>query len=214
MLRNIVGQDMMQLLGQLKTQFLAPFLWKFSYSLKKTIFKKWKKQKTTRYWPKKRLEVDQLLTPLIFFTYRWLVPSPRFQRNAVNSWYTFEVRSRSTWFLDNRNCFSGILWHVEKWYFHILSFFKAIKLGDLTEIPSPLSRDRCSNTAVALCFLWYRRLSLLHPHFFPYKCKNVLLKAKDRPNTGRVAEKLASEAYRTIRGVARNSIASRAFVGR
>ena len=32
----------------------------------------------------------------------------------------------------------------------------------------PLSRDRSSNTPVALCFLWYRRLSLLHPHFFPY----------------------------------------------
>ena len=33
--------------------------------------------------------------------------------------------------------------------------------------PPPLSRDRCSNTPVALCFLWYRRLSLLHPHFLP-----------------------------------------------
>ena len=33
----------------------------------------------------------------------------------------------------------------------------------------PLSRDRCSNTPVALCFLWYRRLSLLYPHFSPYK---------------------------------------------
>ena len=32
----------------------------------------------------------------------------------------------------------------------------------------PISRDRCSNTPVALCFLWKRRLSLLHPHFFPY----------------------------------------------
>ena len=31
----------------------------------------------------------------------------------------------------------------------------------------PISRDRCSNTPVALRFLWYRRLSLLHPHFFP-----------------------------------------------
>ena len=30
----------------------------------------------------------------------------------------------------------------------------------------PLSRERCSNTPVALRFLWYRRLSLLHPHFF------------------------------------------------
>ena len=41
-------------------------------------------------------------------------------------------------------------------------------LGDPTEIPPPLSRDRCSNTPVELCFL-YRRLSLLHSHFFPLK---------------------------------------------
>ena len=39
-------------------------------------------------------------------------------------------------------------------------------LSDPTEIP-PLLRNRCSNTPVALCFLWYRRLSQLHPHFFP-----------------------------------------------
>ena len=43
---------------------------------------------------------------------------------------------------------------------------ETLPLSDPTEIP-PLSRDRCSNTPVALCFLWYRRLSLLHPHFFP-----------------------------------------------
>ena len=41
-------------------------------------------------------------------------------------------------------------------------------LSDLTEIP-PLSRDRRSNTPVALCFLWYVRLSLLHPQFFSVK---------------------------------------------
>ena len=40
------------------------------------------------------------------------------------------------------------------------------ELSDPTEIP-PLSRDRCCNTPVALCFLWDRRLSLLQPHFFP-----------------------------------------------
>ena len=39
-------------------------------------------------------------------------------------------------------------------------------LGDHFE-NTPPSRDKCSNTPVALCFLWYRRLSLLHPHFFP-----------------------------------------------
>ena len=40
-----------------------------------------------------------------------------------------------------------------------------IPLSDPTEIPpyreTPVARP------VALCFLWYRRLSLLHPHFFP-----------------------------------------------
>ena len=40
------------------------------------------------------------------------------------------------------------------------------QLSDPTEI-APLSRDRGSNTPVALCFLWYRRLLLPHPHFFP-----------------------------------------------
>ena len=45
----------------------------------------------------------------------------------------------------------------------------------------PLSRDRCSNTPVALCFLWYRRLSLLHPHFLHSQ-------SKDRPNRRGIAE--------------------------
>ena len=49
-----------------------------------------------------------------------------------------------------------------------LVFVPLLNLSDPTEIP-PLSRDRCSNTPVALCFLWYRRLSLLYPHFSPYK---------------------------------------------
>ena len=42
---------------------------------------------------------------------------------------------------------------------------QGLQLSDPTKIP-PLSRDRCSNTPVALCFLWYCRLSLLHLHFF------------------------------------------------
>ena len=37
--------------------------------------------------------------------------------------------------------------------------------------------------------------------------------AKDRPNKGGIAEKLASEAHRAAEGVARNSIANRAIVG-
>ena len=72
-------------------------------------------------------------------------------------------------------------------------------LSDPTETP-PLSRDRCSNTLVALRFLWYT------PTF-------GLLQSKDRPNKGGITENLASEAYRAIGGVARNSIANRAIVG-
>ena len=44
---------------------------------------------------------------------------------------------------------------------------RSVGLCDPTENTPTLSRDRCSNTPVALCFLWYRRLSLLHPHFLP-----------------------------------------------
>ena len=44
----------------------------------------------------------------------------------------------------------------------------ASALSDPTEItPPPYLRDRCSNTPVALCFLWCPRLLLLDPHFFP-----------------------------------------------
>ena len=38
-----------------------------------------------------------------------------------------------------------------------------LRLGDPTKIKPALSRDRCSNTPVALCFLWYRRLSATPP---------------------------------------------------
>ena len=51
---------------------------------------------------------------------------------------------------------------------------------------TPPSRDRCSNTPVAQCFLRYGRLSQLRPHFFP--CKDGLLQSKDRPNKGGIAE--------------------------
>ena len=79
--------------------------------------------------------------------------------------------------------------------------------GDPTEI-SPLSRDRCSNTPVALCFLWYRRLSLLHP-----QVKMAYRSPKTDLRRGVSQKKLASEAYRAVGGVARNSIANRAIVG-
>ena len=43
--------------------------------------------------------------------------------------------------------------------------------------------------------------------------KNGLSQSKNRPNKGVSQKKLASEAYRAIGGVARNSIANRAIVG-
>ena len=49
-------------------------------------------------------------------------------------------------------------------YMHML-FCTTVHLVTRPKIPPPLSRDRCSNTPVALCFLWYCRLSLLDPHF-------------------------------------------------
>ena len=75
----------------------------------------------------------------------------------------------------------------------------------------PLSRDRCSNTPVAQCFLWYRRLSLLHPQL--RVLKNGLSQSKTGLTRGASQKKLASEAYRAIGGVAQNSIANRAIVG-
>ena len=76
----------------------------------------------------------------------------------------------------------------------------------------PLSRDRCSNALSHCGFLWYRRLSLLHPHFFPSR-RSGLSQSKDRTWKGGIAEKLASEAYRAIGRVARNSITNRTKVG-
>ena len=43
--------------------------------------------------------------------------------------------------------------------------------------------------------------------------KNGLSQSKDRPRRGASQKKLASEAYRATGGIARNSIANRAFVG-
>ena len=40
-----------------------------------------------------------------------------------------------------------------------------------------------------------------------------LSQSKDRPNKGASQKKIASEAYRAIGGIARNSIANRAIVG-
>ena len=88
-----------------------------------------------------------------------------------------------------------------------------LNAGSLVTRPKypPISRNRCSITPVALCFLWYRRLSLLHPttSFF----EEGLSQSKDRANKGVSQKKLAYEAYRAIGGVARNSTANRAIVG-
>ena len=88
---------------------------------------------------------------------------------------------------------------------------RLLALAQWPDRNTPPSRDRCSNTPVALCFLWHRRLSLLHPHFFHRK------KAYPNPKTGLTRglsqTRLASEAHRAIGAVARNSIANRAIVG-
>ena len=76
--------------------------------------------------------------------------------------------------------------------------FLASSLSDPTEIPPPpLSRDKCSNTPVALCFQRYRRLSLLHPHFFH---KNGLSQSKDRPHKGGIADKACLWSLSRYRG--------------
>ena len=70
----------------------------------------------------------------------------------------------------------------------------------------PLSRDRCSNTPVGCRTL------------FPVVSQTIaatprLSQSKDRPNKGASLKKLASEPYRVIGDVARNSIANGAVVG-
>ena len=79
-------------------------------------------------------------------------------------------------------------------------------------LDAQIVKSQLAATTVALCFLWYRRLSLLHPHFFPEKWPIAVQTGLTR---GASQEKLASEAYRAIGGVgdARNSIADRAIVG-
>ena len=61
----------------------------------------------------------------------------------------------------------------------------------------PYPRDTRRTTPVALWCLWSRKISLLHPHFFP---KNGLSQSKETPNKGGIAEKLASEALSRYRG--------------
>ena len=111
---------------------------------------------------------------------------------------------RALW-TDRPNCSQNMSQRVKR-----IRHLSTLELSDPTEIP-PLSRDTCSNTPVALCFLWYRRLSLLHDQFFPYT--SGLSQSKDSLGGGASQKKLASEAYRAIGGVARNSIANRALVG-
>ena len=62
---------------------------------------------------------------------------------------------------------------------------------------SPQSRDRCSNTPIALCFLWYRRLSLLH--LLSVRIVSIALQ-RQALEGGLSLKKLASEAYCAIGG--------------
>ena len=61
-----------------------------------------------------------------------------------------------------------------------------------------VSRDRCSNTPVALCFLWSRRLSLLRPTPLKMAYRNP----KTGLGRGASQKNLASDAYRAVGGVA------------
>ena len=91
----------------------------------------------------------------------------------------------------------------------VLCYHAKPELSDPTEIPPYRERgvaiplSHCVSCGIA-----------------DYRCytptsvrKSGLLQSKDRPNKGVSQKKLASEAYRVIGGVARNSIANRAIVG-
>ena len=62
-----------------------------------------------------------------------------------------------------------------------------LRLSDPTEIPPPY-RETGVAMPLSPCFLWYRRLSLLHPHPL-LSVQNDLLQSKDRPSKGGIAEK-------------------------
>ena len=85
----------------------------------------------------------------------------------------------------------------------------SLSLVTRPKYPPPPSRDKCRNTlshCVSCGIGDYRCYT--PPHSF---LQHGLSQSKDRPNKGGIAEKLASEAYRAIGGVARNSIANRAI---
>ena len=74
-------------------------------------------------------------------------------------------------------------------------------LSDPTEIP-PVSRDRCSNTPVALC-------SSDSCSIADHRCYTPYRNPKTGLTRGAPQKNLTSEVYRAIGGVARNSIANR-----
>ena len=89
--------------------------------------------------------------------------------------------------------------------------FSTKALGDPTEIPPLPYRE----TGVAIPLSHCVSCGIAD-----YRCytptsvrKSGLSQSKDRPSKGVSQKKLASEAYRAIGGVARNSIANRATVG-
>ena len=90
------------------------------------------------------------------------------------------------------------------------AFVASRGLSDPTEIPPPY---RETGAAIPLSHSVSCGIA-------DYRCytpasvrKSGLSQSKDRPNKGVSQKKLASEAYRAIGGVARNSIAKRAIVG-
>ena len=54
-------------------------------------------------------------------------------------------------------------------FWDFLAVWGYFSLVTRPKYPPPHSPDRCSNTPVALCFLWYRRLSLPHPPLLSVK---------------------------------------------
>ena len=78
----------------------------------------------------------------------------------------------------------AISWGCALWWFISLSN----SLSDPTKIP-PKSRDRCRNTPVALCFLWYSQTIAATP---PLLCLKM---AYRNPKTGLGEEGIAEKAF-------------------
>ena len=106
-------------------------------------------------------------TPL--FSVCRLTPRSSQSRKKSHGVYHFPRKTRHKG-IHHRSRKKGILYTVEpqtrKKKKNRRVFTVVVHLVTRPKYP-PLSRDKWSNTPVALCFLWYRRLSLLHPHSCP-----------------------------------------------